>query len=140
MSNQGLQLEVRRFCGAPLVTARGRMDGMHTGTLTCLLRSFKWRGHENIILDFNAVDLVGTDGKDALVSVMQGWHPEMIVHVVAQGEIAEVLGACSLPFSARLCSSPEAAAQAICLSHRTTTPWTRNDTGRQSETDFPMAA
>jgi anti-anti-sigma regulatory factor len=141
MSNQGLQLEVRRFCGAPMITAKGRIDGLHTGTLTRLLQSFKFRGHDNMILDFNAVDLVENDGKEALMSVMQGWHPEMKVHIVAQGELAEVLGTGALPFTAHLCSSPEAAAEQICRSRRTLTlvaPAT--DAAWQDDIDLPMAA
>jgi len=140
MTNQGLQLEVRRFCGTPLVTAKGRMDGLHTATLTRLLRSFKWRGHENIIIDFTGVNLVGADGTEALVSMMRGWHPEMTVHIAANGEVSQVLSAGSLPYPAHLCSSLDEAAEQICRSHRTMAPATQRTGDWLSETDLPMAA
>ncbi|MDO8585469.1 MAG: hypothetical protein Q7T82_00335 [Armatimonadota bacterium] len=118
MDHEGLQLDVRRFCGAPLVTARGRMDGRHNGMLHSLLRSFKWKGYDNIILDLSEVSLVGTEGRDALLEVMNKWSPEMDVHLVAAGEVAAVLGSQSLPFRSHLCSSVDLAAEEICRMRR----------------------
>ena len=140
MDHEGLQLEVRRCCGAPLITARGRMDGGHNGMLQSLLRSFKWKGYDNIILDLSEVTPVGHEGWTGLVEVMNSWHPEMEVHLVATGETAGALGSQSFPFSSHLCSSLDLAAEAICRAHRD--PYRAISFGMdvEPEVELPLAA
>jgi hypothetical protein len=140
MSKQGLQLEVRRYCGAPLITAKGHIDGWHNQTFGSLLRSFNLKGYDDMIVDLSGVGLVGMDGKTALVDVMRRWNPEMMVHFVATGEVAQLLGERILPFSSHLCASLEIACEQICRSHRSVQNSIPSDLDWQLDDELLLAA
>ncbi|MDO8682062.1 MAG: hypothetical protein Q7N50_01080 [Armatimonadota bacterium] len=118
MTYHGLRLEVRRFCGAPLITAKGHVDGWQFETLRNLLHSFKWRGHDDLILDLTEMGIAGEEGSEAFTSALKTWYPEMNVHVVAAGDVARMLAGQHFSFRIHLCASLDEAAEYICKMHR----------------------
>ena len=140
MDNHELRLEVRRFCGAPMISAEGRVDTGQCETLRSLLRSFKWKGHAHLIVDLSRVEFGDTEGRDALVTALQGWHPEMNVHLVATGDVAQILITQRLPFRSHLHSSADEAAEFICRSHRMVYDLVEQSIREQEAEDLPLAA
>ena len=140
MDHRELRFEVRRFCGAPMVAAEGQMDESQCDTLRSLLRSFNWRGHADMIVDLARMRFAGEDGAEALVKAMRSWLPEMIVHVVATGEVAEALSRQPLPFRSHLCASVDEAAERICRSHRMVYDLAEKSIRDYGPDDLPLAA
>jgi len=141
MENHGLRFDVRRFCGAPLITLSGNLDSWQFEMLRNLLHSFKWKGHKDVILNFSNMNLTARESADALAEALRSWRPEMAVHLVAQSDVAKALGRITFPFRTHLCSSMDEAAEYICRSRRTMDErFLRTDTDQQSVTELPIAA
>ena len=140
MDHRELRFEVRRFCGAPMIAAEGQMDESQCDTLRSLLRSFNWRGHADMIVDLTGMRFADEEGSEALVKAMKAWQPEMSVHVVATGEVAEVLSRQALPFRSHICSSADEAADRICRSHRMVYDLVEKSTRDYGDEEMPLAA
>ena len=123
MPNHGLRFEVRRYCGTPLISARGQVDAWHMETLRRLLHSFNWKGHQDVIVDLTGTRVAEPDGAQALAELIRTWRPEMSVQMVATGQVARTLSINSFPFRMQLCASLEEAAQYVCRLHRMDETW-----------------
>jgi len=141
MENHGLRFDVRRFCGAPLISLTGNLDSWQFEMLRNLLHSFKWKGHKDVILNFSNMNLTGRESADALAEAIRSWRPEMAVHLVAQSDVAKTLRRIAFPFRTHLCSSLDEAAEYICRSRRMTDErFLSSDMDRESVTELRIAA
>jgi hypothetical protein len=140
LKNNGLRFEVKRYCGAPLISAKGNVDAWHMETLRRLLHSFNWKGHQDVIVDLSETVIGGPDGVQGFVELIKTWHPEMNVQLVAAGQVRQTLAASAFPFKIHLCSTLHEAAQCICRQRRTDDAWADIRIESVTVTELPKAA
>jgi anti-anti-sigma regulatory factor len=82
-----------------MVSVKGIMDSWHAPTFEEALQSFFQYGTTLLALDMSELKFAGVEGASALLRAFRSMRPEMKIHVVAQGYLANLLhkaklGAC----------------------------------------------